>query len=952
MERLKRARHRSSGAIDEEGYNSDDLRSGRPISWNDSTEKRTEKHPLVGAENSDTHQATTSVQIHKQQSVRIHPFDSEPTTAENRDRILGEDHSTSRNIPTIPKVLVPEQTSRSESSIHPLDTDEPNNASITKVQESTRDTKHPAEFLQNNKTAAIDIPTKNPVPSREKAVAKSQTIDRPETGRQASNSNDNKVALSNRSATSSSSSKLSKPSSSQLQAIDPATLTLPITRETLRELDLIEIFKNPQLRHDIVFDPHLQFRPNFDGDRGIVKRREADRFWHEVGQELNNRRAVLTARRETTTTMLDLAGLSSSSPTSRLVQQQAQQMCPLPDAVLLPRLIDELREILLSLLPQNTSTAQDGTPTSNPEKALLISTLDPELLIQELDHGVLDVHTLFRFLGDSLKVHCAPMRDALVESMVTIVVDSDEIVRGIRMCFEILEWMKLDIANHQLRSLRPWLLDNSVDFEQKYFRDLLFRGGTIHRAEEWFKRSWINWDSVKRSVIGQLSSLENGSLPSPKSDSGLQRQVSPSSDGEQSGSDNKATAGSFNARRRPSIIRADIGENILDGVVNEGLLEMIMKPKSSVNSMPETFELDHYRILSFHNDFQDLTILCTLLILFRQLAQNCWTQQDLVEIKKVVWLLLTDENANFGANSSSGTGTATTGIGKSGSNPKSNVSGSQGMKDIVVQIEFAARKVRERSKNVNSTGRRSSLASESTQPTGVRGSAISTETPVDNNVVKQSSTSTVTTALAGSLSTSDTNLLTAWLDNALCKTSTLYTLIQKRLLIHFRRWLYVHSSSSMLVLSASCASLASAMSMSSSNSNSSLTKAGDDEDDDDKPANCASSDSQSNEDGSKSSNTSEPQPSNNGAAPTPVPGPELSHEEATKAAAEALAAKLSFNATEMEAHGLTGLEDEMIALLEKIRGVSEFNKKVYGSWYRDMVKQGRAENWLEHSNAD
>ncbi|KAF9570228.1 hypothetical protein BGW38_008764, partial [Lunasporangiospora selenospora] len=81
--------------------------------------------------------------------------------------------------------------------------------------------------------------------------------------------------------------------------------------------------------------------------------------------------------------------------------------------------------------------------------------------------------------------------------------------------------------------------------------------------------------------------------------------------------------------------------------------------------------------------------------------------------------------------------------------------------------------------------------------------------------------------------------------------------------------------------------------------------------------------------------------------PSTPSAPEIPPEEANRVAAEALADKLSFNSAEMEAHGLTGLEDEMVALLEKIRAVAEFNRKVYGGWYRDMVKQGRAESWLE-----
>lgn len=41
----------------------------------------------------------------------------------------------------------------------------------------------------------------------------------------------------------------------------------PIARETLKELDLQEILQCRQLRHDVVFDANLMFRPNFDGDR-------------------------------------------------------------------------------------------------------------------------------------------------------------------------------------------------------------------------------------------------------------------------------------------------------------------------------------------------------------------------------------------------------------------------------------------------------------------------------------------------------------------------------------------------------------------------------------------------------------------------------------------------------------------------------------------------------------
>ncbi|KAG0219402.1 hypothetical protein BGX33_002991 [Mortierella sp. NVP41] len=1019
IERLKRARHQSNEALEAVIDESAQLEPTRTMAWqNTETKDQSGQHNRqdsttlndtkkgsiqiptpshTAQQHEEYHDRTVVLQV--RQPPRIHPFDSESSAGANMAGKPQDD----RHHPLADPVRTPLPAARTsvEPSIHPLDS------------EARKDTKvkrgHPSEGRHQESSGHVQA---NPESTSHRTPTAPQHLDavqqRPSTGTNMPPKGAASTTSTARTQQQPSSHQSSRSSSSNTAMPaakpNPATLMLPITRDTLRELDLFEIFKNPQLRHDIVFDPHLQFRPNFDGERGLTKRREADRFWHEVGSELNARRAVLTARRDATTKMLSLAGLSASSPSSRMIQQQAQQMCPLPKAVLLPRLIDELREILLSLLPAvpnnqdgSKPPQQDAAHQENSERALLTSTLDPDLLLQELDHGVLDVHGLFRYLGDSLKGHCAPMRDTLVESMVHTVVNQEEIVRGIRMCFEILEWMKLDIANHQLRTLRPWLLDNSIDFEQKYFTEHLGRGGSLQRTTVWFKKSWIQWESVKQSVLGKPNASASSSSRRPN--------LAPSPSMEQDGNpqgpsptNNLSPAlSAANFKRRTSNVSTDIGENILDGVVNEGLLEMVLRPHGSVNAMPETFELDHYRLLLFHNDFQDLTILCILLILFRQLAQNCWTQQDLVEIKKVVWLLLTDENANFGANTNTGkAGSAQQGSSTNG--------GSSGMKDIVIQIEFAARRVRERSMNAMTAtaaataaaaaaeSRRSSLTPETPIPTMVglrRGSlASSVQTvsmatgssllhhPMKNPTAiprplsaapsASTATTTVTSPAVPSLSASDTNLLTAWLDNALCRTSTLYKLIQKRLLIHFRRWLYLHSRSSMLVLSASCASLASAISMSSSqgqDDGEDQNKGDEDEDEstamtapDGHSAGTPGQSSTPADNGANTTQAKKTQDGGEGGVPiTPVPAgvaPVLSAEEANKAAAEALAAKLSFNTAEMEAHGLTGLEDEMSALLEKIRAVSEFNKKVYGSWYRDLVKQGRAERWLDTASEE
>lgn len=61
-----------------------------------------------------------------------------------------------------------------------------------------------------------------------------------------------------------------------------------------------------------------------------------------------------------------------------------------------------------------------------------------------MERGEMDVSGLSRFLAGTLKVHCAPMRDEMVDEMVRACEEGGEgVTRGLRMCFEILELMKL-----------------------------------------------------------------------------------------------------------------------------------------------------------------------------------------------------------------------------------------------------------------------------------------------------------------------------------------------------------------------------------------------------------------------------------------------------------------------------------------------------------------------------
>lgn len=156
-------------------------------------------------------------------------------------------------------------------------------------------------------------------------------------------------------------------------------------------------------------------------------------------------------------------------------------LAPVP--MKLPILFQTMRDILLTLVPKTDRMDVD-------------SILDAPLLMQQLKHNVLDFKGLALWLSGVLKAHCAPMRDQWVEQMVAKVtygVDNGKVsalVEGLQMVFGILEAMKLDVANHQIRTLRPHLISTAISFEQGYFQERIEQGRLdMREPREWYNKS-------------------------------------------------------------------------------------------------------------------------------------------------------------------------------------------------------------------------------------------------------------------------------------------------------------------------------------------------------------------------------------------------------------------------------------------------------------------------------
>ncbi|EWC45825.1 hypothetical protein DRE_04832 [Drechslerella stenobrocha 248] len=139
-----------------------------------------------------------------------------------------------------------------------------------------------------------------------------------------------------------------------------------------------------------------------------------------------------------------------------------------------------MRDILLSLVPTR-------------DQKTVEQVFDQQLMMQQLEYGLLNFESLATWLAELLKAHCAPMRDSWVDDMVSKIKDGVTrdsprlLVEGLRSVFGILEAMKLDVANHQIRTLRPYLVSTAGEFEREHFQKRIQKGTLcVSETQDWY----------------------------------------------------------------------------------------------------------------------------------------------------------------------------------------------------------------------------------------------------------------------------------------------------------------------------------------------------------------------------------------------------------------------------------------------------------------------------------
>lgn len=161
------------------------------------------------------------------------------------------------------------------------------------------------------------------------------------------------------------------------------------------------------------------------------------------------------------------------------------------------KLFEEIREILLSFLNRG------GTRL----RTEISEVLDTELIRQQAEHSTVDIQGLASYIISTMGKLCAPTRDNDIRELKV----TGNIVEVLRQIFHVLDLMRMDMVNFAIRSIRPILQHQLVDYERNKFQEILEETpGALKQTTEWIKESL-------EEELGALS--ETTSTPGAKSPS-------------------------------------------------------------------------------------------------------------------------------------------------------------------------------------------------------------------------------------------------------------------------------------------------------------------------------------------------------------------------------------------------------------------------------------------------
>ena len=168
------------------------------------------------------------------------------------------------------------------------------------------------------------------------------------------------------------------------------------------------------------------------------------------------------------------------------------------------------------------------------------------------------------------------------------------------------------MANDQLRRLRPHVIENAVDFEWETFKSQLKEGSTsIHATIKWLKPYAIDPHQPAPSTDPlTIPTIQagNGTVDMPSS-------------------------------------APTVRDRLMEAYIK--LIQKFSRMERHPKHIPETFKLDTSRLSTYCTEWQDITIMAVLLMMFRQMAGPKCHGLHCTEMKKQLWLLLNDNDTSM-----------------------------------------------------------------------------------------------------------------------------------------------------------------------------------------------------------------------------------------------------------------------------------------------------------------
>ncbi|ORZ31655.1 T-complex protein 11-domain-containing protein [Catenaria anguillulae PL171] len=167
------------------------------------------------------------------------------------------------------------------------------------------------------------------------------------------------------------------------------------------------------------------------------------------------------------------------------------------DFAFVPDLVAEIREALVGIAQQAGGNASDSQLVKNIEAAL-----DPHLVKQELAarQGRVDVAALLGVIVTYMHQLAAPVRDADIrELQVLATSESNGFGKVVLKIHQLLDQMRLDLANFHLAQLRPVLQARAVEYESAKFAELVAASTTTTMDPLAKTRAWL--EAASRDLL-------------------------------------------------------------------------------------------------------------------------------------------------------------------------------------------------------------------------------------------------------------------------------------------------------------------------------------------------------------------------------------------------------------------------------------------------------------------